>query len=53
MSDTERVIEVKTLLVSLCEKLQELASEDIQIEFAITDCKLTKFVARKPMKIES
>jgi hypothetical protein len=53
MTTTEQVNEVKAALLSVCEKMTDLAGQGIKIEFAITDNKLVSFKAWQEMKVAS
>jgi hypothetical protein len=53
MSATEQANDVKAALLSVCEKMTDLAGQGIKIEFAITDNKLVTFKAWQEMKVSS
>lgn len=52
MTHNERVRNLKIKLEHLCEELQLLANEGVQVQFNIVDCKLKDFKAMAPMKWE-
>ena len=53
MTNNERVRQLKLQLEKVCEEIQLLKNENINIEFIITDGKLTRFAAFAPMKWEN
>ena len=53
MTKNQQVRELKVLLEKVCEEIQALKNQNINIEFAITDGKLTRFAAFAPMQWEN
>lgn len=53
MSDVEDVNAIKTILLKLCEMIDDVGKQGIRVEFKIENSHLVEFRALKEMKLSS